>query len=62
LINVNEKTTEAERQKMIPTSEKDVKIKSWKYLMEIIVSTRSLMFETLAFSKGDIFMLIVLAE
>jgi hypothetical protein len=30
--------------------------------MEIIVRTKSLMLETLAFSKGDIFMLIVLAN
>lgn len=36
-------------------------MKSLKYLMETIVRTRSLMFETLAFSKGEIFMLIVLA-
>jgi hypothetical protein len=30
-------------------------------LMEMTVRTRSLMFDTLAFSKGEIFMLIVLA-
>jgi hypothetical protein len=61
-MRVNEKTIEADRQKKMPTSEKEVRMKSWKYLMEMIVSTRSLMLDTLAFSKGEIFMLIVFAE
>lgn len=60
-MSVNEKMAEADRQKTMPTSEKPVSTKSWKYLMEMTVRTRSLMFDTLAFSKGEIFMLIVLA-
>lgn len=60
-MRVNEKMAEADRQKMMPTSEKPVSTKSWKYLMEMTVRTRSLIFDTLAFSKGEIFILIVLA-
>ena len=61
-MSVKEKMIDADRQKMMPTSEKAVSMKSWKYLMEMMVRTRSLILETLAFSKGEIFMLMVLAE
>ena len=57
----NEKIIEADRQKVSPIYDKDVISRSLKYWIEITVSIRSLMLETLAFSKGDIFMLIVLA-
>ena len=60
-MSVKEKIIDADRQKMIPTSEKPVSMKSWKYLMEMMVRRRSLILETLAFSKGEIFMLMVLA-
>ena len=61
-IWVKEKMIDADRQKMMPTSENPVSMKSWKYLMEMMVRTRSLILDTLAFSKGEIFMLMVLAE
>jgi hypothetical protein len=54
-IRVIEKIMLAERQKTIPDSETGVRVTSLKYLIDIRVSTKSLMFETLAFSNGDIF-------
>jgi len=61
-IRVSENVMEADRQKNIPIYEKPVKTKSLKYFMETIVNTRSFMLDTLAFSKGEIFILIVLAK
>jgi hypothetical protein len=58
---VKEKIIEAARQNVIPIYEIGFITKSLKYLIEIKVKTRSFIFDTLAFSKGDIFMLIVFA-
>ena len=49
------------RQKNIPTSEMKLKANSWKYFKDKSVKIKSLIFETLAFSKGEIFMLIIFA-
>lgn len=55
-----EKMRLAERQKTIPDSDTGFRVTSLKYLIEIRVSTKSFMLETLAFSKGEIFIEIML--
>jgi len=52
---VMEKIRLAERQNTMPDSLTGVRLTSLKYFMEIRVRTRSLMLETEAFSKGEIF-------
>ena len=52
----------AERQNTMPDYETGVKVISLKYLIDINVKTRSFIFETLAFSKGDIFIDIILPK
>ena len=61
-IKVMENIKLAERQKTMPDYETGVKVISLKYLIDINVKTRSFMFETLAFSKGDIFIDIILPK
>ena len=46
----------------MPDYETGVKVISLKYLIDINVKTRSFIFETLAFSKGDIFIDIILPK
>ena len=52
----------AERQNTIPDYETGVNVISLKYLIDINVKTRSFIFETLAFSKGEIFIDIILPK
>lgn len=59
-MRVIEKMREADRQKTMPDSDTGLRLTSLKYFIEIRVSTRSLMFDTEAFSKGDIFIEIML--
>lgn len=57
-----EKMRLAERQNTIPDSEMGFRVTSLKYFMDIRVSTKSFIFDTLAFSKGEIFMEMMLPE
>lgn len=56
-----EKSIEDVKQKNIPTYEIKFKAYYWKYFNDRRVKIKSFIFEILAFSKGDIFMLIILA-
>lgn len=54
-MRVIENIKEADKQKMIPDSEIGFRVTSLKYFIDMRVSTKSFMLETDAFSKGEIF-------